>query len=182
MTPAPQDIIKFWFTKATAKKWYSGGDEFDEQIRTRFEDSYQQAKSGLFDEWAKTAEGALALCIMFDQFPRNMYRGTAEAFATDAKALSIAWQAISDGHDAFLVPEQRSFLYLPFEHSEELDNQKRSCALFATMKDAQPLDYEYALAHRKVIEEFKRFPHRNVILGRENTVEEETYLAAGGGF
>ncbi len=176
MSLKPQDIIAFWFEEASPRQWYNGGEDFDHLIKERFEDAYLAAKSGLFDDWAKTAEGALALCIILDQFPRNMYRGTAEAFATDEKALGIAWQAVTDGHDAFLPPMQRAFLYLPFEHSEELDNQKRACALFGVMKDVHPEGYKYALAHREVIEKFGRFPHRNKALGRKNTPEEDIYL------
>ena len=125
----------------------------------------------------KISDGALALCILLDQMPRNMFRGMPKAFETDKKALVVAKFALSKGLDQVLSVQKRRFLYLPFEHSENINDQRRCVELFEKMKDDDPLGYDYALRHLKVIEEFGRFPHRNAILARDNTPEEEAYLA-----
>src|SRR5690606_35231277 len=122
-------------------------------------------------------------CVVLDQFPRNMFRGSAKSFATDGKALLIAKQTVSKGFDLLVPPEKRRFIYLPYEHSEAMNDQKKSVELFARLKAEDPIGYEYALRHHEVIEKFGRFPHRNAVLGRESTPEEEEYLAQpGAGF
>jgi uncharacterized protein (DUF924 family) len=146
-------------------------------VRERFEVIYAMAKDGFCDGWMQDADGYLALCLILDQFPRNMFRHQAQAFATDAKALIVAKQAVSKGFDQVLAPVKRRFIYMPFEHSENLDDQKRNVEFFAAMKDDEPLGYEYALRHMRIIERFDRFPHRNKALGRMNTPEEIEYLA-----
>lgn len=183
MRDTRKEVLKFWFEETDPSLWFQVNESFDATIRDRFLLTYQMARDGLCQSWGADAEGALALCLVLDQFPRNMFRDSAAAFATDEKALMVARGAVSRGFDKILAPIKRRFLYLPFEHSEELSDQRRSVALFAAMKDQDPLGYEYALRHEAVIEKFGRFPHRNAVLGRQNTPDEEIYLAApGAGF
>jgi len=152
-------------------------------VRDRFLPTYRLAADGVCDLWRDEAQGCLALCIVLDQFPRNMFRGQPESFASDPKALLVAKHALARGFDQTLPPQQRRFLYLPFEHSEEPTDQTRAVGLFQSMQAEDPLGYDYALRHQAVIERFGRFPHRNAILGRKNTSEEDEYLAQpGAGF
>ena len=183
MKDARQDILKFWFEETQPPQWFQVSPEFDDAIRVRFIDAYEKAFMGIFDDWKKNEDGCLALCLLLDQFPRNMFRGKPKSFASDGKALVVSKFAIAKGFDQVLSPIKRRFLYLPFEHSENLNDQRRCVELFEKMKKDDPLGYDYALRHLKVIETYGRFPHRNVILGRMNTPEEEEYLAApGSGF
>ena len=168
-------ILLFWFTEAGPDKWYIKDPEFDDLIRGRFEEIYDKAAAGEFDDWTNTAQGTLALVIVLDQFPRNMFRNTPKSFATDSKALAIAKEAVAKGFDKELPPEQRKFFYMPYMHSEALEDQEECVRLFDGTN-------EWAEKHRDVIVKFGRFPHRNEILGRESTQEEKEYLAAGGGF
>ncbi|HPD82364.1 MAG: DUF924 family protein [Alphaproteobacteria bacterium] len=172
-----KEVLDFWFVETQPAQWFQVNEEFDQTIRDRFSEPYQMASRGEFDEWQKNADGALALCILLDQMPRNMFRKTPKAFETDKKALVISKYAISKGLDQVLSPQKRRFLYLPFEHSENLNDQRRSVELFEKMKEDDPLGYDYAVRHLKVIEEYGRFPHRNKILGRTDTPEEQQYLA-----
>lgn len=177
------DVINFWFEETKPQQWFQVNEEFDALITERFTDAYEKAAAGIFDDWRNDSDGVLALCILLDQMPRNMFRGTPKAFATDNKALVMAKYAISKGLDQVLSVTKRRFVYLPFEHSENLNDQRRSVELFEKIKNDDPLGYEYAVKHLDVIEEYGRFPHRNKILGRENTPEEEAYLAQpGAGF
>jgi uncharacterized protein (DUF924 family) len=171
------DILNFWFTETQPKQWFQVSEEFDQSIRDRFMEPYEAAARGEFDEWQTDADGALALCVLLDQMPRNMFRGTPKAFETDKKALIVAKYAISKGLDQVLSPQKRRFVYLPFEHSENLNDQRRSVELFEKIKEDDPMGYDYAVRHLKVIENYNRFPHRNKILGRANTPDEEEYLA-----
>ncbi|MFN3827104.1 MAG: DUF924 family protein [Micavibrio sp.] len=183
MRDVKQEILHFWFEESQPSQWFQKNGDFDNLIYDRFYPSYRLAAEGLCDSWQDDAEGALALCLVLDQFPRNMFRGMAESFATDAKALRVASLALHKGFDHLLPPVKRRFLYLPFEHSEALSDQDKAVVLFAAMKDEDPLGYDYALRHKSVIERFGRFPHRNAILGRQNTAEEDEYLAQpGSGF
>ena len=178
-----KDILDFWFVETLPQQWFQVNEEFDQVIIERFTEPYEMAVRGEFDEWQNNADGALALCILLDQMPRNMFRGTPKAFETDKKALVIAKYALSKGLDQVLSGQKRRFVYLPFEHSENINDQRRCVELFEKTKDDDPLGHDYALRHLKVIEEYGRFPHRNKILGRDNTPEEEIYLAApGAGF
>lgn len=179
MKDSRDEILSFWFEETAPAQWFQVSLEFDETIKRRFLDHYGLAAQGIYDDWIHSVDGALALVILFDQFPRNMFRGSAQQFATDSKALQIAELAIERGFDQLLPPVKRRFLYLPFEHSEKLSDQQRSVALFETMRDDDPLGVEYAERHLKVIEEFGRFPHRNAALGRVNTPAEDAYLKAG---
>lgn len=183
MKDSQEDILDFWFKDTSPQQWFQVNPDFDQQIRERFHAKYEKAKDGILDDWRKNAEGCLALCILLDQFPRNMFRGTKEAFATDAKALVVAKFAVSKGFDQVLTPEKRRFIYLPYEHSENLNDQRKCVELFEKMVKDDPLGYEYAQKHLKVIELYGRFPHRNKILGRDNSAEEQEYLAQpGAGF
>jgi uncharacterized protein (DUF924 family) len=183
MRDTKQEVLKFWFEETAPAQWFQKNDTFDDEVRERFHVTYDMAAKDLCAEWARDADGVLALCLVLDQFPRNMFRGSPKSYSTDEKALLIAKAAVNRGLDQILSPVKRRFVYLPFEHSENLNDQKRSVKLFESMKEADPLGYEYALKHYEVIEKFGRFPHRNVILGRESTSEELKYLSLpGAGF
>ncbi len=177
MKDSQREVLDFWFVETAPVQWFQKNTVFDDMIRDRFLPLYDMAKGGFCDGWTRDADGCLALCLILDQFPRNMFRADPKSFETDAKALSIARDAISKGFDQVLAPVKRRFLYLPFEHSEKLEDQKESVALYENMKDEDPLGYEYALRHFRVIEKFGRFPHRNAVLGRANTDEERDYLS-----
>lgn len=178
-----RDVLDFWFeddpTVWRPDRWFRGQDTMDALMETRFASTLSVALAGFFDDWANTAEGALALVLVLDQFPRNIHRGTPRAFIGDAKARKVADAAISLFRDRALSPVQRVFLYLPFEHSEDMEDQDRSARLFDRLA-AHPILAECvtsAYAHRSVIAQFGRFPHRNAILGRESTQAELAYLA-----
>lgn len=171
-----QSIVAFWFEETKPQQWFQINPEFDQTIKDRFSGTYELAASGVCDEWKKDAEGCLALCIVLDQLPRNMFRGTEKAFETDKKALLISKHAIHRGFDQILVPMKRRFLYMPFMHSENLNDQKKSVELFGNMQVDDPMGYEHALRHYREIERFGRFPYRNKALSRENTPEEDEYL------
>jgi uncharacterized protein (DUF924 family) len=177
-------VLLFWFgeTLERRKVWFTKDSEFDEAIRVRFLSAYEQASAGEFDTWMIGAESCLALVIMLDQFPRNMFRGTPRSFATDPKALEIAKFAITQEFDRQLPPLQRFFFYLPLEHSENLDDQNESVRLYEQFRDMPDLadTYDYAIRHRNVIERFGRFPHRNQILDRASTPEEIEFLKQPG--
>ena len=171
------EIINFWFSEINPAQWFQKNDDFDAEIRARFEPDYKLAAKGICDAWRDDPKGALALIIMLDQFPRNMYRDTPQAFATDHKALEVTKYAVSKQFDALLNTQEKTFLYLPLEHSENFDDQKHSVELFSAIKQDDPVVYNYAIRHFEVIEKFGRFPHRNAILGRESTDAEKEYLA-----
>jgi uncharacterized protein (DUF924 family) len=177
----PADIISFW-RAAGSQRWFEKDEAFDAAIRLKFEPTHHAAARGDYASWIESADGALALLILLDQFPRNLYRGSAHSWATDSLAHSIAVEAIERGHDKRFEPALRNFFYLPFEHAENLDDQNRGVALFEAMKaetgDAGNLKWSYM--HRDVIARFGRFPHRNHALGRVTTPEEQAFLDAGG--
>ena len=177
MRDTRQEILHFWFDETKPQQWFQSSSDFDSLVRDRFMLTYDMARDGLCDGWQRDAQGCLALCLVLDQFPRNMFRDDLRAFSTDDKARSIAGYAISKGFDQVLPPVRRRFVYLPYEHSEDIIHQRKAVALFETMKKEDPLGYEYAVRHHNVIKKFGRFPHRNTILGRKNTPEEEEYLA-----
>ncbi len=175
------DVVAFW-VEAGPKKWFAKDDAFDQAIRNRFEALHMQASRGDLAGWSETAEGALALLILFDQFPRNLYRGSAHAFATDPLAFATAERAIERSFHLEVAPELRPFFYLPFEHSERIEVQDRSIELCEAHKaatgDADTL--RWAKVHRDIIVRFGRFPHRNRCLGRVTTSEEQAFLDDGG--
>jgi uncharacterized protein (DUF924 family) len=175
---AIHDILEFWFGVADRKAWFEVDPAFDAAISERFRELVLPATAGAHDAWARTPEGALALILLLDQFPRNIHRGTPMAFASDAKAREIARDALQAGTDRKLPLDRRPFLYLPFEHSERLDDQELCCRLMATLENPEMLDY--AERHRRIIARFGRFPHRNRILGRVSSPEEEAFLLEPG--
>lgn len=183
MKDIQEDILHFWFEETKPSQWFQVNPEFDAAVKDRFLEGYQMAVSGQFENWQNNADGALALIILLDQMPRNMFRGSPKAFETDRKALVVAKFAISKGFDQVHPVQKRRFMYLPFEHSENLSDQARCVELFEKIKDEDKLGHDYALKHMEVIEKYGRFPHRNKILERDNTPEEEEYLAQpGAGF
>ncbi len=186
-TVGAAEVLAFWFgpdpsLEGRRALWFGKDPATDALIRERFLATYTAAARGDLDAWMRTPDGALALIVVLDQFPRNLFRDTPAAFATDAYALDCARQVLERGWDVAMHPAQRLFLYLPFEHSEDLADQRRSVRLFAAL-DAAPgwADaFDYALAHYCVIRRFGRFPHRNAILGRASTAEETAFLAQPG--
>jgi uncharacterized protein (DUF924 family) len=177
VTPTPADIVAFW-REAGPKKWFEKDDSFDDEIRRRFLAVHEAAAAGKLSQWEQNAEGALALLILLDQFPRNMFRGSARAFATDALARAVTAGALVRGFDAQAPAEMRSFFYLPFEHSEDMADQERGIALYKAAGNAD--DLKWAELHADIIRRFGRFPHRNAVLGRTTTPEEQTFLDEGG--
>ncbi|MCB1563054.1 MAG: DUF924 domain-containing protein [Alphaproteobacteria bacterium] len=176
MRDTRHEINHFWFEETHPQQWFQQSEILDRAIRDRFSITYDMAKDHLCDSWQSDEEGALALVILLDQFPRHIFRGKPEAFATDKQALLVAKQAIKNGFDQILEPVKRGFLYVPFQHSEDLRDHDRSVELMGAMKDDNPAGYDYALRHRVTIERFGRFPHRNAVLGRESTPEELDFL------
>lgn len=170
------DVLDFWLSERAEALWFEKNADFDNEITSTFEASHKAAKAGDLDGWAETADGALALLILLDQFPRNMYRDNPNAFAADPKAREIAHLCLERGHDmTFDHPRHRAFFYLPFEHSEDMADQDLSVRLFRE-RCGRERNIEFAVAHQDVIRGFGRFPHRNKALGRPNTPEEEVYL------
>ena len=181
MFAVPADVIGFW-TSAGPSKWFAHVPAFDEAIRLKFEPVHHAAARGEYAGWMQSAEGSLALLLLLDQFPRNLFRGSAHAFATDPLARSIAIQAIDHGLDKAVEAPLRPFFYLPFEHSEDMADQDNSVAL-CEAHDAETGDVDtlkWAVMHRDIIRRFGRFPHRNAALGRETTPEEQAFLDDGG--
>lgn len=174
----PADILSYWFSGGVKPQWFKPDETFDAELKERFEPALDRAKSGGLGKWAETPKGALALIILLDQIPRNIYRNTPAAFASDGQALSLAKQAVEQGFDAGLEPEERQFLYMPFMHSETLNDQDTGLALFSDIGLEEPL--RYMRLHRDVILRFGRFPHRNDILGRPSTAEERAFLKEPG--
>jgi len=173
----PTGVFAFW-RAAGSGKWFETDDAFDAEIRARFLGSYEAAASGHLNSWETTPEGALALVLLLDQFPRNMFRDTPRAFAADPLARAVADRALAHGFDKRVPKAEQLFFYLPFEHSEDPADQERCVALCRNSGDADAL--KWAELHADVIRRFGRFPHRNSILGRASTPEEETFLASGG--
>ena len=163
------DVLDFWFSQDKAR-WWTPDDGFDAEIRERFLDLWDAQARRPVEDFLGSADEALAAVILFDQFPRNMLRGHADQFATDHLALAIARAAIERGYDDGMASERRGFLYLPFEHSEELQDQVQSLLLFTALGDPELL--HYARLHHDVIQRFGRFPHRNAVLGRKPTAME----------
>ncbi len=172
-----ESILAFWRASGP-DKWFKKDSAFDDDIRARFLDTYEAAAAGGLADWEATPEGALALVLVLDQFPRNMFRGSARAFAADPLARAVADRALARGFDAALALRDRQFLYLPFEHSEALADQERCCALFRATGDAELA--KWAELHADIIRRFGRFPHRNAVLGRATTPEEQAFLDGGG--
>lgn len=189
MPAAFTEILDFWFGEIQSttrgrsrKQWFEKNDAFDAEIRSRFAAHVESAARGDLPDWERTPYAALALVVTLDQFPRNMYRGTPGAFAADPMALAVARRAIARGFDRVLRPAERAFMYLPFEHTEDLAAQRRSLRLFGRLSKEVPgsSNLEYAMRHYEIIARFGRFPHRNATLGRESSSEEQAFLKQPG--
>ena len=170
--PHARAILEFWFRGDTERKeWFRKDPSFDEDIRSRFRSLYEEAASGALPSWLDSPRDCLALIVLLDQFPRNMFRDSARAFATDARALDAARHAVASGYDRALSDIERTFIYLPFEHSENLADQERALELFAGHSNR-----EWARRHWEIVKRFGRFPHRNAVLGRQSTPAEIEFL------
>ncbi|WP_428821060.1 DUF924 family protein [Microbulbifer sp. MCCC 1A16149] len=200
----PAEVLSFWFGSQALDgeipaqqraRWFQRNDEFDREIRNRFEKAIDAALAGELGSWSDTAEGQLALVLLCDQFTRNIYRGSPKAFAGDPIALEITQAMIRNNHQCKLGLHQRAFAGMPLEHSELAEVQAQSVAYFDQLRTDYSEDnagpqaarlaedyYRFAVAHQKVIEQFGRYPHRNAALDRENTPQEQEWLDNGGGF
>lgn len=174
---APSGILAFW-REAGRERWYKRDDAFDAEVRRRFLPLWEEAIAGELASWEDSDEGALALVIVLDQFPRNMFRGTPQAFASDALARDVARHAIARGVDKRIDPILLEFIYMPFMHSEHLPDQLHCVALFQGTDNTDNL--KYAREHADIIQRFGRFPHRNRLLGRDSTADEQAFLDGGG--
>ncbi|WP_434386337.1 DUF924 family protein [Melittangium boletus] len=182
----PDDVLSFWFGPVSDPEahqprahWFQRDEAFDAACAQRLTEAHEQAAKGQLDTWKDEPRSALALVLLLDQVPRNLYRDTARAYATDAQARAVARHALARGLDVPLPPVWRWFLYLPFEHSEDLNDQRLSVSLFelpGRSDEVHTQTAEYARRHRDIIERFGRFPHRNGALGRESTPEEVAFL------
>jgi uncharacterized protein (DUF924 family) len=177
LAATPNDVRGFW-RNAGPQKWFIKNERFDDAIRLKFEPVHYRAACGEYDSWMLTPEGSLALLILLDQFPRNLYRGSAHSYATDPKALAIARSATDRGWHKVVEEDMRQFFILPFEHSESLADQERGVRLAEELGDSELV--KWAKIHRDIIARFGRFPHRNRALGRETTPEEQAFLDADG--
>ena len=180
----PNEILEFWFSDRARPLWFERNAAFDEEIRVRFGAVIAAACAGELESWSGSAQSALALVLLLDQFTRNVYRGTPRAFAGDSRARAVATAAVERGFDRQLPLDRRHFFYLPFEHSEDVGDQRRSVALFRSWAEAHDgaqrdqalAQMTYVYRHQEIVERFGRFPHRNAILGRESTAEELAFL------
>lgn len=180
-TPEEVDgLLDFWFSRDTRDRWFDSTPGFDEALRQRYMVTWQQGRDGKLQDWEQTPDGALALVILLDQFPLNMFRDQPESFHTEAQSRAVASCAIDCGFDAALPGERKAFLYLPFMHSETLADQDRSVQLFEAAGLESNL--KWARGHREIVRRFGRFPHRNAILGRSSSEEELAWLASSEGF
>ncbi|WP_455374842.1 DUF924 family protein [Kaarinaea lacus] len=174
MTVTPEDIIKFWFEEIDRKIWFNSTPEFDDHLRDRFEQVYLAALNNELKDWENSPVGCLALVIVLDQFPLNMYRGKAESFSGEIKSRSVAQWAIEKHFDEQLNSDQKAFLYMPFMHSENPEDQDLSVSLYE--KAGLENNLRFARHHRDIVRKYGRFPHRNKILGRKSTQAEIAYL------
>ena len=172
-----QEVVRFW-REAGPEHWFKKDSAFDAEIRRRFYETHEAAAAGKLKAWEETAEGALGLLILLDQFPRNLFRNDPRAFATDELARAVTAGALIKGFDAQVSPDMRSFFYLPFQHSEDLADQERGEALYRAAGDADGLKWQ--TIHADIIRKFGRFPHRNAVLGRKTTAAEQKFLDDGG--
>lgn len=195
--PRATAILEFWFgsldarglvtDSAIERRWFNADEQLDSEIRARFEADLRNAAAGRLQRWVREPRRALALTLLCDQFPRNMYRGTPRAFLFDERARAVTEEALRLGHEQALWPIEQAFLIMPLQHAEHLDCQNESVRRFAALADAAPPEqaermrefHRFAEEHRRVIERFGRFPHRNAVLGRESTADERAFLAEG---
>ena len=174
----PEDILNFWFSQKVKPLWFKKSVDFDRGIKQRFLNTYQLAKTGALDSWRSDSRGILALIIVLDQFPRNMFRNTSQAFATDKIAVELTKYAVSKNYQQDLLPAEQVFLYMPLMHSENKQDKNKCVALFTELGIKDNL--KFAIKHQQIIDRFDRFPHRNQILGRESTSEEKEFLTQPG--
>lgn len=174
MPISAEDVLGFWFTECSEEDWFKKSDAFDAALHDRFAAVHEAAAAGRLDGWAQTPDGRLALILLLDQMSRNLFRGSAKAFAQDPAALALARQAIAEGDHVGTSRERRLFLYLPFEHSENPADQAMCMTLFATLGDDELT--EFARRHKVIVDRFGRFPHRNEAMGRQSTEEELAFL------
>jgi uncharacterized protein (DUF924 family) len=175
-----EDVLRFWFASDAQARWFNSTKAFDDLIADRYLALWREAALGRLNGWETTAEGAVALVIVLDQFPLNMFRNHPASFSTEAGARDVADRAIARGLDAHMEDQHKSFLYLPYMHSESLSDQERSVALFESFGAED--NAHWALHHREIVQRFGRFPHRNAILGRTSTPEEIAWLNSGSAF
>jgi uncharacterized protein (DUF924 family) len=172
-------VLDLWFSARVRPLWFRSTADFDSELRDRFEATWQAARRGELAHWERGARSALALVIVLDQFPLNIYRGTATAFSTEAQARAVAARAIAQGWDGGLDEAGKTFLYLPFMHSEALADQERAIALYEAAGMVENL--RFARHHHEIVRRFGRFPHRNAALGRASSEVERQWLASGEG-
>lgn len=187
---SPEEVLTFWFGDGTPKlaRWFGKDDAFDREIRERFGETLEAAAHGALDTWAATPKGRLALVLVLDQFSRNVFRDTPRMFEHDAKALKLVREGMARGDDVNFTPLESGFFYLPLEHSEDLATQEESVRRFLALNERAPgalrkitaSFHDYAVKHRDIIARFGRFPHRNAILGRRSTAEEQAFLEEPG--
>lgn len=175
----PVEVLDYWIGAVGEAGWYAGGEELDAEIRAMFGDLWEAARDGGLEHWVEGPAPTLAYLVLTDQMPRNMHRGKAEAFATDARALAAARKAIAEGWDMLAPEPERQFFYMPFEHSEDPIDQAQSVALMG-QRLSDPEMLLHARAHQEIIRKFGRFPYRNAALGRESTAEEREFIEKGG--
>jgi len=175
-----EQLVDFWFSERVQKMWFNSTKDFDKELYDDYYQTYESAFNGELDHWGESSLGSLALVIILDQFPLNMFRNTARCFESENKALQTAMAAIKNKQDLALANEQKMFIYMPFMHSEKLQDQDRAVELFT----AVGLDgnLKFAKHHRDIIRKYGRFPHRNAILGRTSTTEETAYLESENAF
>jgi uncharacterized protein (DUF924 family) len=172
---ALEDVLGFWFATGRDAQWFEVSEAFDGAVRRTLLSHFEAARLGKYDSWRREPRGCLGLCLLFDQVPRNVFRGTPRAFASDAAARAVTRHALALGFDRDLRDIERTFLYLPLEHSEDLKDQQDCVRLMAGLQDGGEF-LSYAERHRDVIARFGRFPHRNAVLGRESSEEELEFL------
>ena len=173
-TPSPQDILDFWYAADMRAKWFSSTAQVDAMIRERYAPVWTSASIGALDHWRDSPAGCLALVIVFDQLPLNMFRGTVKSFSTEQQAVAVTKHAIRHGFDQLIDKSQVAFLYMPLLHSEHLADQDLSVSLYAAAGLENNL--RFAHHHREIVRRFGRFPHRNAVLGRASSAEELAYL------
>lgn len=175
-----ESIIEYWYSERVKSQWFNSTKELDQEIKDKYEDVWKNAIRGEYKHWKDNAEGCLALTIIFDQFPLNMFRGEVESFSTEGMAIKVSKHAIENKFDQLLKKEQIAFLYLPFMHSENIDDQNLSVTLFE--KSGLSDNLRFARHHRDIVKKFGRFPHRNKILQRESSQDEIDYLNSDNAF
>ena len=172
------DVIKYWFSEKSRQHWFSSTPEIDNEIKQRYEQLWINAASGKLNDWQDSPQGCLALIIILDQFPLNMFRGEAKSFQTEELAVEVALKAIDNGYDEILNTEELLFLFMPLMHSENLEHQNMQVKLF----EKYDFNDEYSKHHRDIVKRFGRFPHRNDILGRKSSTDEAEYLLSDSAF